>query len=626
MENRGRDVGKRMLRALKTALTCAMDCIFLCLSYALAISFSTFMGLQRGGFLQPYLLSLPIMIAGCMLVFWAFGIYRDLWGYLSLIDVLRMGLASFVAAFISYCAMRYTRGVWAVPTIGVVAFYLFFTFSLGVRILPNIALALQRHFGSFADKKNRKRILLVGAGEAGSAFIRDVQKKGENAKYRVVGVVDDDIAKQKHSLHGVSILGGTKDIQAIVKRYQIAEIVVAIPSASTETRRKLIRVCGGTPCKVRMMNEVSDVTEASVAALHDLNVGDLLGREEVVLDPAKMATYITGNVILVTGGGGSIGSELCRQLMHFDPARLIIFDFYENNAYNLLQELRLLYPDKARRVDLRVGSVQDVERLDEVFAEMQPDVVFHAAAYKHVPLMEECPEQAIRNNVFGTYNTAQCAVKYDVRRFVMISTDKAVNPTNIMGASKRLAELIIQSMNGQGTEFVSVRFGNVLGSNGSVVPIFRRQIEYGGPLTITHPDIVRYFMTIPEAARLVLQAGALAKGRETFVLDMGRPVKILDLAYSMIEIAGMEPDKDIQIKFTGLRPGEKLYEELLLDDESAEKTEDDKIFIVYSEALSHEERWQMLEKLDKTVENRGNIGVCVQEILPDYQPLPQDGA
>ena len=613
-------MNKKFLRIIRTVLTCIMDCVFLCFSYALAISLSTYLGMHRGGFLHPYLESLPIMIIACLGVFWLFGIYKDLWGYVSLTDVLRLTVASLLVTFVGYCAMRYNRGVWAVPTIGVVAFYLFFTLSLGIRILPNILAALRQQLGSYVHRDKRKRVLVVGAGEAASIFIRNTQRKGQNAKYHIIGTVDDDITKQHHALHGTPVLGRTQEIPAIVKRHRIEVIVIAIPSASTDLRRKLISICSETNCKTRMMNEVSDVNKATVTTLHNLDVEDLLGRKEIVLDPKAMA-YITDQTVMVTGGGGSIGSELCRQLMKFDPKQLIIFDFYENSAYNLLQELCMLYPDKANRVILRVGSVQDVDRLDEVFAEMKPNVLFHAAAYKHVPLMEECPELAIRNNVFGTYNTAQCALKYRVCRFVMISTDKAVKPTNIMGASKRLSELVIQSMNGQGTEFVAVRFGNVLGSNGSVVPIFKRQIETGGPVTITHPDVIRYFMTIPEAARLVLQAGAIAKGGETFVLNMGQPVKILDLANAMIEMAGMKPGKDIQIKFTGLRPGEKLYEELLLDNESAKKTADDKIYIVHSTVLSHKERWKMLYKLEKSLENHSSISLCVQELLPDYHPL-----
>jgi len=614
-------VNKFWLRNSKTVLTCLMDCAFLFIAFAAAILLYTYFRLVPGGFGPPYIKSLPLMALSCILIFSAFGIYRDLWGYLSLMDLVRISVASALTAFLSYAYMRIMRGAWASPVIGVTGFYLFLSLTLGVRILPSIISRTRKYFAlrTWNDDK-RTPLLIIGAGEAGSALIKDLQNRGNTCHYRIVGIIDDDTSKQKHSLRSIPIIGTSKNIPALVEQYGIHEIIIAIPSATTEERRQLIAICSPTGCKVRMMNAVSNMNDASVTSLRNLDVGDLLGRKEIILDPAIMATYITGHSVMITGGGGSIGSELCRQILRFQPSLLIIYDIYENNAYNLYQELRMTYPSLANRIQVRIGSVQDSRRLNMVFSEMCPKVVFHAAAYKHVPLMEECPELAIQNNVFGTFNAAQCALRHNVRRFVMISTDKAVNPTNIMGASKRLAEKVIQSMNNQGTEFVAVRFGNVLGSNGSVVPIFKRQIEAGGPVTITHPDIIRYFMTIPEAARLVLQAGAIAKGGETFVLDMGEPVKIVNLAKSMIEMAGLVPNVDIEIKYTGLRPGEKLYEELLLSVENVEKTSDDKIFITQSSQISNQERWEMLEKLHDTIEQKKDIQSCVKKLLSSYHP------
>ncbi len=615
---------KRLKNVLRTAGLCAMDCLFLLAGYAASIVLFTYLRKIPGGFLEPYQSSIPYMIVGCVAAFFLLGVYRDMWGYISLLDMLRLAVASGIAAFVGYLAMRFTWGVWPSPIIGVTAFYIFFTMTAGVRLLPSLLSTARKVVGwRSLGKDNRVPLLVVGAGEAAAALIKDMQNQGKECPYRIVGAVDDNSGKHGRALRGVPVLGGSQDIPTLAKRLSVQEIVIAIPSATTEQRRALISLCAPTGCKLRAMSAVSDAADAKVTKLHNLDVGDLLGRKEVVLDPKLMATYLTGRTVLVTGGGGSIGSELCRQIMRFDPQSMVIFDFYENNAYDLVRELRLVYHDRADDIVVRIGSVQDRARLQAVFDEVRPDVVFHAAAYKHVSLMEQCPELAIQNNVFGTYNTAQCAMNSGVRRFVMISTDKAVNPTNVMGASKRLAELVIQSMNGQGTEFVAVRFGNVLGSNGSVVPLFHRQIEAGGPVTITHPDIIRYFMTIPEAARLVLQAGARARGGETFVLDMGEPVKIIDLARSMIRMAGLEPETDIPIKVIGLLPGEKLYEELLLAAEGAEKTEDEKIYIAHSTVLTNAQRRDILDRLHQVIAQGGDVKACIKDLLPTYRPQEQ---
>ena len=382
--------------------------------------------------------------------------------------------------------------------------------------------------------------------------------------------VDDNPAKQGMRLHNIPVLGGSDAISALVEQYSIQEIVIAIPSAAQNELNRILDECRKTNCKTRIMPYIHKFQKPDglLPMIRDVNISDLLGRDEVVLDTEAISGYLHDKVVLVTGGGGSIGSELCRQIVNFQPKLLIILDIYENNAYDLQMELGMEYGLKEDKVKVLIGSVRDREMLRRLFERYHPEVVLHAAAHKHVPLMEGSPLEALKNNVFGTYNVASMAAAYKVRRFVLISTDKAVNPTNVMGASKRLAEMVVQGMRyGSQTEFVAVRFGNVLGSNGSVLPLFKRQIEHGGPVTVTHPDITRFFMTIPEAARLVLQAGAMAKGGEIFILDMGQPVRIADMARDMIRLSGFEPDRDIKIKYVGLRPGEKLYEELMLAEE-----------------------------------------------------------
>ncbi len=604
---------------IRSILSCLMDCLFLNIAQLASGLIFTYFLKNDSAILLIYYQAIPVSTFVCFLIFIRLGIHKNLWSFISFGDLIRLTIAVFLASFSSYVALRLINGYWQNPIFGVTTFYLFLSMSVGVRLLPTLLRFARRHTGQAARNSGGIPVLVVGAGEAADALIKDLETAALPSPYHIVGIVDDDIKKLGHALRGMRILGLLKDMPAIIKKYNIQEIIIAIPSATTEQRRELIATTLATGCKVRYMSRVAELNEPTMADLHDIDISDLLGRPEVYLNPDSMATYITGHTILITGGGGSIGSELCRQIMRFDPAELIIFDHYENNASDIAQELRIVFRDKIGKVHVRIGSVQDRARLDAVFSEFQPQVVFHAAAYKHVPLMEECPALAVHNNVFGTYNVAQVALAHHARRFIMISTDKAVNPTNVMGASKRIAELIIQSMNGQETEFAAVRFGNVLGSNGSVVPIFRRQIETGGPVTITHPDIIRYFMTIPEAARLVLQAGAMARGGETFVLDMGEPVKILDLAKTMIEMAGLIPGKDIEIIYTGLRPGEKLYEELLLSAEGAIKTTNNKIYLARSTIITAKERRDMLNKLHRALKG-ADIKACMMEILPSYRP------
>ncbi len=424
-----------------------------------------------------------------------------------------------------------------------------------------------------------QRTMLIGGGEAGALVLREF-KNSRFSQNRVVCIIDDDPSKKGRQIMGVPIIGGRNDILAAVERYDIAEIILAIPSVSTQTKKEIWEICSRTGCKFKQMPGIYQLAngDVSIQELRDIDIEDLLERDVVKVDMGGLSDMIRGKTVMVTGGGGSIGSELCRQLAIYQPKELVIFEIYENNAYAIEQELKADRPDLTTHV--LIGSVRDQARIESVMEAFRPAMVFHAAAHKHVPLMERSPLEAVKNNIFGTLNTARAAANCGVEHFVLISTDKAVNPTNVMGASKRVCEMIVQTLAAQSkTCFAAVRFGNVLGSNGSVIPLFREQIKKGGPVTVTHPDITRYFMTIPEAVSLVLQAGAFAKGGEIFVLDMGKPVKIDDLARNMIRLSGFEPDVDISIVYTGLRPGEKLYEELLLDEEGLDRTANDLIYV-----------------------------------------------
>lgn len=461
--------------------------------------------------------------------------------------------------------------------------------------------------------------MVVGAGEAGAMIIKEFQ----NSRYldqKVCCVIDDNEAKQGKYLRGVKIMGGRDDIRYLAHELQIDEIIVALPSASQSQVKEILQICQETGCELKVLPGLYQMIngEISVSKLRKVEIEDLLGREPIKLQVDSVMGYVAGKVILVTGGGGSIGSELCRQIAAHKPKKLIIVDIYENNAYDIQQELKRKSPE----LDLVVliASVRNTHRMNSIFETYRPDIVYHAAAHKHVPLMEDSPNEAIKNNVFGTYKTAKAADKYGVKRFVLISTDKAVNPTNIMGASKRICEMIIQMMNNHSkTDFVAVRFGNVLGSNGSVIPLFKKQIEQGGPVTVTHPEIIRYFMTIPEAVSLVLQAGALAKGGEIFVLDMGEPVKILDLAKNLIRLSGYKPFEDIPIEFTGLRPGEKLYEELLMSEEGLRETENALIHIGKPIEFDEKRFQKELEELREAADQDSvAIRQKVQEIVPTY--------
>ena len=463
--------------------------------------------------------------------------------------------------------------------------------------------------------------MIIGAGSAGQMLLHDLTRAKETDA-KAVCLIDDNPAKQGRYLDGVPIVGGRNEILYAAEHFHVDKIFLAIPSASAADKRDILNICSETDCELKQLPGMYQLAlgEVSVSAMKEVSVEDLLGREPIAPNLEEVYAFLHGKTVPVTGGGGSIGSELCRQIAAHKPKTLIIFDIYENNAYDIQLELREKFPE----LDLHtlIGSVRDSRKIFQVFDEYRPQVVYHAAAHKHVPLMEHSPNEAIKNNVFGTYNVALTAEKYEVEKFVLISTDKAVNPTNIMGASKRICEMIVQTMAKYSkTTFVAVRFGNVLGSHGSVIPLFEKQIKAGGPVTVTHPDIIRFFMTIPEAVGLVLQAGAYAKGGEIFVLDMGEPMKILDLAKNMIRMSGFIPDEDIKIEFTGLRPGEKLYEEVLMDEEGLTDTENDMIHIGKPIALNEEVFFEQLRQLrEATRKDLPTIKKVVADIVPTYTP------
>ena len=473
-------------------------------------------------------------------------------------------------------------------------------------------------------KNNKKKVLIIGAGEAAKTVIATL-KTTMKSTYNIIGLVDDNINKVNYAISGNKILGTRFDIPRICQEYKVDVIFFTISNISNKGRKEILEICQQTQAKVRILPGTTDLIKNKnlMSSFRDVEIEDLLGREPIKLDNKNIGKLIENKVVLVTGGGGSIGSELCRQVMKFDPKELVIVDIYENNLYDIEQELRMNYPNA--KINAIVASVRDKKRLNEIFEEFKPYLVFHAAAHKHVPLMETSPLEAIKNNVFGTYNVVNCADEYNVKRFILISTDKAVNPTNVMGATKRLCEMIVQAKNKVSkTEYAAVRFGNVLGSNGSVVPLFKKQIASGGPITVTHKDITRFFMTIPEAVSLVLQAMSYAKGGEIFVLDMGEPVKIYDMAEKLIRLSGLEPNIDIEIKVTGLRPGEKLYEEILMDEEGLEATKHDKIHIAEPMNINMKMIEDKLNKLNNLLETSNNedkekIKSVIEQIVPTFK-------
>ena len=524
-----------------------------------------------------------------LLCYALFRLYNDLWEYASVDEVLRIVVAVGLGTLIT-AVILWMLGHWIPIRIYFVSMLLMIFFVGGSRFVFRYLRSKRHEFGGARQATKRPRTLVVGAGETGSMAISRMLNKDPNMPGTPVAAVDDNPSKQGMRVHGIRVVGTSEDILEVVDRYDVEQIVVAIPSATIEQRKQIYDICVQTDCLLRTLPNIRElrVDEVNDVALREVDVADLLGREEVVLNTRMVCGYITGKTVLVTGGGGSIGSELCRQMCAVVPKRIVIFDMYENDAYLLKGELMRQYDDIDVLVE--IGNVCDIDRLGDVFAKYHPNVVFHAAAHKHVPLMEICPREAIQNNVFGTLNAVTLADKFGVDRFIFISTDKAVNPTSVMGATKRMGEMIVQHYAQESsTVFAAVRFGNVLGSNGSVIPIFKKQIAAGGPVTVTHPDIERFFMTIPEASRLVIQAGGMAQGGEVFILDMGEPVKILELARSLITLSGLRVGQDIQIEFTGLRPGEKMYEELVMDEENTVSTKLKGVMISTGRSVGFEE-------------------------------------
>lgn len=565
-------------------------------------------------------LKLPIIIAIYLVFLKIFKMYNCVWLNAGVYEFTHSIMASLCACILISVIMALIPG--GVPILmNITSGILIMGITTAVRMSLRIITRTITY--SAADKVNGKyNVLIIGAGDCASAIISEIRKEKSDL-YNIIGIIDDNESKTNNFLSGVKILGTRNNIIEIVEREKIDQILFAIAKIDAKEKTKILDICNNTKAKVKVIPGYYQLLEEgiSVNKMRNVDLRDLVGREEIKLDKAGIDEYIRDKVVLVTGGGGSIGSELCRQIARFNPKLLLILDIYENNAYDIQNELLYSEPDLNQKVI--IASVRDKVRINQVISAYRPNIIFHAAAHKHVPLMEDNPSEAIKNNVIGTLNMAQLASQYKVEKFVLISTDKAVNPTNVMGATKRLCEMIVQAVNnerGNKTEFVAVRFGNVLGSNGSVIPLFKRQIEKGGPVTLTHKDITRYFMLIPEAAQLVLQAGAYAKGGEIFVLDMGSPVKIYDLAENLIRLSGYTPNKDIEIKVTGLRPGEKLYEELLMDNDNLIKTAHDKIFIDKPEGKS-------LNKIIKQVDdlifvaklgNKNMLKDKLKEIVPTY--------
>ena len=575
-----------------------------------------------GDYISILLWRLPYFIIFSVAIYFLFSLYTTIWSFGGLYDFIRVAgavtLVNLLAFVVDHLLFGFIARVEPSRLPLSVYVMMWFINMLFVAAMRSFIVIKSRYSSEkIKNAANAKRLMIVGAGQMGTIMINELEHN--NFKYgRPVVAVDDDVKKLRGRIKGIPIMGRTADIVDVAKKYNIDEIIICIPSATIEKQRKVIEIAMKTGCELKISPSVHEMAQKSfkVSALKNVEVTDLLSRPEVKLDK-EVCQYLTGQTVLVTGGGGSIGSELCRQVALYEPKSIVIFDVYENNAYDLMNELKARYPDVD--VHVRVGSVREIDSLETVFEEFKPSVVFHAAAHKHVPLMEDTPCQAVRNNVFGTYNTALCADKYGVNKFVLLSTDKAVNPTNVMGATKRITELIIQYMSTRSkTCFAAVRFGNVLGSNGSVIPLFKRQIKNGGPVTVTHPDITRYFMTIPEAAQLVVQAGGVANGGEIFVLDMGEPVKIYDLAKNLIRLSGYEPDVDIKIEFTGLRPGEKMYEELSMSEENEGriKTKNNKIFITKPFNMDYDEFYKNMLELREC--DNSNVRGLIKRIVPNY--------
>ena len=632
--------------------------LLLMLYDAITIGISYFMGLWLRfdlrwsaiprNYLQEFVSFIPFYIIICIIIYHFMNLYKSIWRFASYSELVRCIFAVAICSLINIVCMStfYGRMPVSYYFIGTI---LQLGFAVSARFSYRFALQIKNRMIKNADLANTSNVMIIGAGQAGLQLIRDIQSDPYSRNI-VRCIIDDNPNKWNRYVEGVEVVGGRDDILTAAEKYKIDKIFVAIPSASKREIAEVLNICQETNCELKNLPGIYQLVngEVTVSQMKDVSVEDLLGREPVETSLDNIFSYLEGKVVMVTGGGGSIGSELCRQIAPHKVKQLIIFDIYENNAYDIQLELRQNYPDL--NLEVLIGSVRDSRRVDAIFEKYHPDVVYHAAAHKHVPLMEDSPCEAVKNNVMGTYKTARAAVRYGTEKFVLVSTDKAVNPTNIMGASKRLCEMVIQTFDwavkndkvdslpvlvshgedtssewpvsgGYHTEFVAVRFGNVLGSNGSVIPLFKKQIENGGPVTVTHPDIIRYFMTIPEAVSLILQAGVYAEGGEIFVLDMGEPVKIDTLARNLIKLSGFIPDEDIKIEYTGLRPGEKLYEEKLMAEEGLDKTPNELIHIGHPLSFDHEKFCEELRYLmDMAYDNSPAIREAVEVMVKTYKP------
>lgn len=613
----------KLIRKYRAMILYIIDIMIINISYIISAFLLVNNHIEKLQYVQLLYNTVVLSLFVYLVTFNILDVYRNITRFENGIDYIKyIGLSIFSGAIVILIKflfkaplMGYKEVVFATILIAVAIV----SYRVIIRFLLNEINPIEK------ERTERKNLLIIGAGEAANEIIKTV-KNTMKGYYNIVGLIDDNPNKMNYAISGIKILGTRDDIAEICKQYKVDVIFFSISNIDNKNKKEILNICQETGVKIRVLPSIADIikNKSLLQNLRDVEIEDLLGREPITLANENIGELIKGKSILVTGGGGSIGSELCRQIAKFNPSRLIIFDIYENNLYNIEMELKQNHYDEKFEIVAIVGSVRDKKRLEQVFKKYNPYLVFHAAAHKHVPLMEVSPLEAIKNNVFGTYNVANYADKYSVKRFILISTDKAVNPTNIMGATKRMCEMIIQAFNQKSkTEFAAVRFGNVLGSNGSVLPLFKKQISAGGPVTVTHKEITRFFMTIPEAVSLVLQAMSYAKGGEIFVLDMGEPVKIYDLAVSLIKLSGLEPNVDIEIKITGLRPGEKLYEELLMSEEGLTKTSHDKIFIGQPSSITYEQLLIKLEKLKEIIQDEsisiGKIKSTMKQVVPTYK-------
>ena len=608
----------------KAVMVAFIDALIIMFSYAVALvaRFDFKYTNVPGMYIQGYLWSMPFWIASTIVIFYVCKLYHSVWSLASIAEIQMSVMAYMILALV------YVAGALFMHLRMPKAYYFVgYMLSFGLTTFLRFSYRIFRFYliKSDGDADETDRIMMVGGGAAGQVLIKELTN-GKRVHTKVCCVIDDNPNKLGRVLEGIPIVGNRYDILEMGKKYRINHIIYAIPATTGKNRKDILNICKETNCKLQTVPSVAQLIngEVSVSRVRDVEITDLLGRAQVKVNNDEILAAIRNQVVMVTGGGGSIGSELCRQIAKARPKRLIIFDIYENNAYEIQQELKRTH--RNLEVIALIGSVRNTNRINWVMDTYEPDIIYHAAAHKHVPLMEESPNEAIKNNVIGTYKTAKAAARVGVRKFVFISTDKAVNPTNIMGASKRLCEMVIQMMDRKcETDFVAVRFGNVLGSNGSVIPLFKKQIAEGGPVTVTDKDIIRYFMTIPEAVSLVLQASYYAKGGEIFILDMGEPVRIDDMARNLIRLSGYTPDIDIPIVYTGLRPGEKLFEELLMSEEGLQDTANELIHIGHPIEMDDDWFEEKLKVLDEASEHESEkIKEIVAEIVPTYQWKKQD--